>query len=67
MFYEVWTLIHDICSKEEKTVASRVVVMLWFLWNNRNNWICNNEKSDGNQLGLQAFHRWKVWFIAQKN
>lgn len=41
--------------------------MLWVLWNNINNWIWKNEKSDVNQLGVQVFHSWKDWFIAQKN
>lgn len=35
-------------------VAGRVVVMLWVLWNNINNWIWKNEKSDVNQLGVQS-------------
>lgn len=59
IFDEVKTLIHDIYSKEEKIVTSRVVVMLWLFWNNKNNWIWNNEKSDETQLGTQAFHSWK--------
>ncbi|PNX91273.1 hypothetical protein L195_g047403, partial [Trifolium pratense] len=58
-------LIHDICSNEEKEVAGRFAVMVWMLWNNRNNWIWNNEKSDVAQLGLQAFHFWTDWYAAQ--
>lgn len=43
------------------------VVMLWFLWNNRNNSLWNNENRGANQFGLQAFNNWKDWFIAQNN
>jgi hypothetical protein len=45
-FTDVKNLIHDICSKENKELAGRFAVMVWSLWNNRNNWIWNNEKSE---------------------
>lgn len=35
------------------------------LWNNINNWLWNNEKDEVNKLGMQAFHSWKDWFLAQ--
>jgi ribonuclease HI len=64
-FTDVKNLIHDICSKENKELAGRFAVMVWSLWNNRNNWIWNNEKSEASQLGKQAFSMWKEWFDAQ--
>lgn len=64
-FNEAGTIIQDICSKEDKMVAGRVVVMLWVLWNNRNNWLCNDKKEKANNLGMQAFNSWMDSFMAQ--
>ncbi|KAI5383593.1 hypothetical protein KIW84_070823 [Lathyrus oleraceus] len=38
-FNEARKLIYDICSKEDRKTASRVVAMVWVFWNNMNNWI----------------------------
>lgn len=61
---DVKSLIHDICSKEDKLVVGRIIVMIWVLWNNRNDWIWNNEKNGVNKLRMQAFHTWQYWFKA---
>jgi hypothetical protein len=38
---------------------------MWCLWNNRNQWIWNNERKDEIQLGAQASHMWNEWYSAQ--
>lgn len=38
-FSSAKSILFYICSKEDKHVAVRDVVMLWVIWNNRNNWI----------------------------
>jgi hypothetical protein len=38
--------------------------MIWTLWNNRNNWLWNNEKKSATSLGMLAFQAWKEWIIA---
>jgi ribonuclease HI len=63
-FNDAATLIHDICSHEDKDVAGRCAVMIWTLWNNRNNWLWNNQKMSASNLGMQAFQLWNEWFIA---
>jgi ribonuclease HI len=62
----VQDIIFDICSKESKEVAGRVATLLWLLWHNRNQWIWNQEKKDGAQLGAQAFHMWDDWYKVQQ-
>ncbi|CAI8596592.1 unnamed protein product [Vicia faba] len=52
---EAKLVIHDICSKENKRVTGKVEIMLWVIWNNRNNWIWNNDKKDANQLRMQGY------------
>jgi ribonuclease HI len=65
-FYEAKEVIFDICSKESKEVAGRVALMIWLLWNNRNQWLWNNEKRKATQLGVQALHMWEEWFAVQR-
>jgi hypothetical protein len=36
----------------------RVAVMIWILWQNRNNWVWNNTKLSAIQLGTQSYHIW---------
>jgi hypothetical protein len=63
-FNSVKEVILDICSKETKDVARRVAVMIWIIWNNRNNWLWNQEKSGTTQMAMQAIQVWKDWYLA---
>ncbi|PNX78110.1 cytochrome p450, partial [Trifolium pratense] len=53
-------------SKENKEVAGRMAMMVWLIWNNRNQWLWNQEKRTATQLGIQASHMWNAWFEAQR-
>jgi hypothetical protein len=64
-FHNVKDVIFDICSKESKEVAGRVGTLIWMIWNNRNQWIWNQEKKDATQVGIQAFHMWHDWYKVQ--
>jgi ribonuclease HI len=65
-FHEVKEVIFDICSKETKEVAGRVALVIWLIWNNRNQWLWNHEKRNATQIGVQAIHMWNEWFELQK-
>ncbi|XP_058783244.1 uncharacterized protein LOC131657910 [Vicia villosa] len=39
--------------------------MIEMLWQNRNNFIWNNEKEEALRLGWIASHRWQEWLLAQ--
>jgi hypothetical protein len=65
-FHEVKEVIFYICSKETKEVAGRVAMVIWLLWNNRNQWLWNHEKRNATQIGVQAIHMWNEWFELQK-
>ncbi|KAK2399000.1 hypothetical protein QL285_048880 [Trifolium repens] len=54
-------LIFDICRKESNMDASKVAVLLWFIWQNRNNYVWNDSKSSAQQVGMQAAHYWYQW------
>jgi hypothetical protein len=38
--------------------------MIWTLWNNRNNWLWNNQKKSAPNLGMQALQIWNEWYAA---
>ncbi|GAU30587.1 hypothetical protein TSUD_392780 [Trifolium subterraneum] len=59
-------VIMDICSNESKEIAGRVAVLIWGIWNNRNQWLWNDERKDVTQLGAQAMHLWNEWYRAQR-
>jgi ribonuclease HI len=58
-------LILDICRVEDREVAGRFAVMVWMLWNNRNNAVWNGEREHGSRLGVKAYQQWLDWKIAQ--
>ncbi|XP_058753188.1 uncharacterized protein LOC131626389 [Vicia villosa] len=60
-------LLTNVEGKEDRQVAGRVIVVIWMLWNNRNNFIWNNERDGYVHLGTQAFHTWQDWFGAQED
>ncbi|XP_058749172.1 uncharacterized protein LOC131622119 [Vicia villosa] len=64
---DVFSLIMDICRREDSMLAGRFAVMIDILWRNRNNMIWNNESEDCSKLGLHAFCSWQEWFVAQEN
>jgi ribonuclease HI len=40
-------------------------MMIWLIWNNRNQWIWSHEKRNATQLGVQASHMWNEWYGVQ--
>jgi hypothetical protein len=50
-FSSVIEVMMDICSVEEKSVAGHVAMVMWVVWNNRNNWLWNGQKRFATQLG----------------
>jgi hypothetical protein len=41
--------------------ASKVAVLMWFIWQNRNNYVWNDNKSTAQQVGMQAAQFWQQW------
>jgi ribonuclease HI len=58
-------LILDICRVEDKEIAGRFAVMVWTLWNNRNNAVWNGEHEQGSRIGVKAYQQWLDWEIVQ--
>jgi ribonuclease HI len=59
-------LILHICRRIDRNDAGQVAVLLWTLWNNRNNWVWHQDKEQGQQLGFKAIHVWQEWSAVQR-
>jgi hypothetical protein len=55
-----------ICSTTEKTIASLFAMLVWVLWNNRNNRVWISSTKPGRSLGYKARHLWQEWFYVQQ-
>ncbi|MCI41029.1 hypothetical protein A2U01_0062262, partial [Trifolium medium] len=40
-------------------------MLMWVLWQNRNNWLWNQTKEQGQQLGFHAMRLWDEWKVVQ--
>jgi hypothetical protein len=61
MFDNIRDLIFDICRNEIDSDASKVAVLMWFIWQNRNNYVWNDNKSTAQQVGMQVAQFWQQW------
>ncbi|PNY14675.1 ribonuclease H [Trifolium pratense] len=59
-------LIHMICSSEDKTTAGLFAMLVWTLWNNRNNRVWNETSEPGRSLGTKAQVLWGEWNSVQQ-
>jgi ribonuclease HI len=55
-----------ICCNSDKQEAGRAGMLIWVLWNNRNNWVWNHEKELGKNLGYKALSLWHEWVVVQR-
>ncbi|MCI26617.1 putative reverse transcriptase, partial [Trifolium medium] len=51
-------VIFDICSTENKETTGTFAMLLWVLWNDRNNRVWNDMNEPGTSLGVKARHLW---------
>jgi ribonuclease HI len=54
-------LIFDVCSTESIETAGSFAMMIWILWQNRNNKVWNAVHETGRSLGLKAGMLWNEW------
>ncbi|GAU34839.1 hypothetical protein TSUD_259190 [Trifolium subterraneum] len=53
--------LRNICRSTDTDTAGKIAMLIWVLWNNRNNWVWNNIKENGQQLGYKAIYLWNEW------
>jgi hypothetical protein len=55
-----------ICRHSDSKDASKAAMLIWILWNNRNNMVWNQEKEPEIQLGYKALSFWSDWNVVQR-
>jgi hypothetical protein len=53
--------LREICKSTDMSTSGKVAMLSWVLWNNRNNWVWNQTKESGQQLGYKAIRLWNEW------
>ncbi|GAU49043.1 hypothetical protein TSUD_237000 [Trifolium subterraneum] len=64
-FNSITTCILDFCRSNDKNVVGKAAMTVWVLWNNRNNWVFNHTKEQGQHLGGKATSMWSDWKFVQ--
>ncbi|PNX94194.1 cytochrome p450 [Trifolium pratense] len=59
-------LIKSICQGEDKDTAGLFAMLVWVLWNNRNNSVWQDTKEEGSSLGFKAKYMWEEWSSVQR-
>jgi ribonuclease HI len=54
-------LIFDICKQVSAIEASKAAVIIWFLWQHRNNKVWSESNATAYQIGMQAYSYWQQW------
>jgi ribonuclease HI len=55
-------VIFEVCAGENQQIAGAVAVLLWSIWNNRNNCVWNEIKETGRSIGFTAWQVWHDWY-----
>jgi hypothetical protein len=55
-FHSIKEVIFDVCCNESNVVAGKMAMVLWSLWNNRNNLVWHDTKMTARQIGSQAIY-----------
>jgi ribonuclease HI len=61
VFNNARDLLFAICRQEDHIVTSRAAVLIWFIWQLRNNKVWNSSTVNAYQTGLQAAAYWHQW------
>jgi ribonuclease HI len=61
VFTEARELIFDICRTETNSNASKAAVLVWIIWQIRNNKVWNDGNTSAVQAGMQAAAYWQQW------
>jgi ribonuclease HI len=65
IFDNMQDLILDLCSQADSHDAGRAALLLWCIWQNRNDTVWNSNTTPANHLGQNALHLWLSWQAAQ--
>ncbi|GAU39232.1 hypothetical protein TSUD_396790 [Trifolium subterraneum] len=58
--------IFAVCSNENSDIVGRVAMLLWCIWQNRNDKLWNDNVQTPRQIGRYAFDAWNDWYSVHK-
>ncbi|GAU22461.1 hypothetical protein TSUD_123480 [Trifolium subterraneum] len=58
--------IFAMCSNESSDIVGRVAMLLWCIWQNRNDKLWNDNVQTPRQIGRYAFDAWSDWYSVHK-
>ncbi|GAU41378.1 hypothetical protein TSUD_398150 [Trifolium subterraneum] len=58
--------IFAVCGNESSDTVGRVAMLLWCIWQNRNDKLCNDNVQMPRQIGRHAFDAWNDWYSVHK-
>ncbi|CAJ2653028.1 unnamed protein product [Trifolium pratense] len=64
-YHTTQDVIKSICHDMDRDTAGLFAVLLWVLWNNRNDKVWNGSTEAGRSLGLKARQLWCEWYSVQ--
>ncbi|MCH90935.1 hypothetical protein A2U01_0011858, partial [Trifolium medium] len=64
-YHTAHDVIKSICHDMDMDTAGLFAVLLWVLWNNRNDKVWNGSMEAGRSLGLKARQLWCEWYSVQ--
>jgi hypothetical protein len=65
-FNKIKDLIFYICCRESKEVAGKMALLLWVIWQNRNNFVWNEAKITARQVGFEVASMWEDWIAVNE-
>jgi hypothetical protein len=60
-FNDVKNIIFDLCKAETGSIVGHFAMVLWFIWNHRNNWVWNGVRDTAKEIALRAGHMFGEW------
>ncbi|GAU37059.1 hypothetical protein TSUD_274200 [Trifolium subterraneum] len=59
--HDIRDFIFQTCCNDSKQIAGKMALLLWTIWQNRNNMVWNNIKHQARQIGTKAAQAWNEW------
>ncbi|WJX92273.1 hypothetical protein P8452_73938 [Trifolium repens] len=60
-YNDVKSLIFDLCKSESASIVGHFAMVVWCIWNHRNNWVWNGVKDTTKEVALRAGHMIGEW------
>jgi hypothetical protein len=60
-YNNVKNVIFDLCRAESETIVGNFAMVVWCIWQHRNNWVWNGVKDSAKEVALRAVHMIGEW------